>query len=67
MTKVIAIIAGQEMTIKRTKSGNYDILADGKIVEGGFFSQGRAMDAIRDYQQNEIEQAERKAGWDPNK
>lgn len=59
--KVIAIIGGMKMTIRRTKSGNYDILADGKVVEGGFFSQGRAMTALLDYQKNEIENAEQAA------
>ena len=56
-------IGGMEITLRWRRSGNWDILADGKVVEGGFFTRHAAMDAIRDYQQNEIEQAECKAGW----
>ncbi len=71
MTKAKNVVAtetvgGLEITIVRTRSGNFDIVADGAIVEGGFFSKQRALDAVREYQRNEVAQAERSAGWDPN-
>ena len=37
-----------------------------ELIEGGFFDKGAADDCARDVLQSCIEDAERKAGWDPN-
>ncbi len=62
--------------IEVQKQGNrwgvYGISADGKqeLIEGGFFERSAANECreelVRDCLQNEVEAAERAAGWDPN-
>jgi hypothetical protein len=38
----------------------------GELIEGGFFDR-RAAEAVRqDWLNEQVRQAERKAGWDPN-
>jgi hypothetical protein len=63
MTKIIKtgiIIGGMTMTLRRV-NGRWDIFADDELIEGGFFHRHAAMAVLKDFQQNEVERAERKA------